>query len=276
MNPLGWGAFSVSAFDSEWYARSMYLDGSRANRHHVATYGEPDEWPYHWFIEGGTSEAGEFVKFEPRLVSDGGNFDPAEWARLFRDAGARFAGPVAEHHDGFSMWDSDVNEWNSVDKGPGLDLLEIFADAVRAEDMKFMLSMHHALNTTGYYSGVAPQQTESLRRLYGQLPEAESEQLWLDKLKEVIDHVSPDLIWQDFALNRIDEQKRLEFLAYYYNHAAGNGQEVVTTFKDGLNTNGSVLDFERGGPAGLLHPYWLTDDSVRHPVGCVLQPRQHA
>jgi alpha-L-fucosidase len=113
-----WGAFSVPAFENEWYPRNMYNPGSGANNHHRSVYGEPAQWPYHNFINGARDRAGNFVQFAPKLPSAGGNFDPAEWAQLFADAGARFAGPVAEHHDGFSMWNSSVNEWNSVDRGP--------------------------------------------------------------------------------------------------------------------------------------------------------------
>ena len=50
-------------------------------------------------------------------------FNSSEWARLFKDAGAKFAGPVAEHHDGFSMWASKVSPWNVYDKGPKKDIM---------------------------------------------------------------------------------------------------------------------------------------------------------
>ena len=82
-----------------------------------AVYGDPSVWPYHNFINGARDKAGNFVQFAPKLKSAGGNFDPDAWAQLFADAGAKFAGPVAEHHDGFSMWNSSVNEWNSVATG---------------------------------------------------------------------------------------------------------------------------------------------------------------
>ena len=118
-----WGVFSVPAFANEWYPRAMYFGGSAENRHHVDTYGDPSVWPYHNFINGGRDKAGNWVQFAPKLRSAGGNFDPDEWARLFLDAGARFAGPVGEHHDGYSMWNSTANEWNSVRTGPKLDLM---------------------------------------------------------------------------------------------------------------------------------------------------------
>src|SRR5689334_24274557 len=118
-----WGVFSVPAFGNEWYPRNMYIGGSAENNHHIATYGDPSVWPYQNFINGARDKAGNFVQFAPKLASAGGAWDPNGWAQLFADAGARFAGPVAEHHDGYSMWNSSVNEWNSVKTGPRLDLL---------------------------------------------------------------------------------------------------------------------------------------------------------
>lgn len=272
-----WGAFSTPAYGSEWYGRDMYRPGSRENQHHIETYGNPAEWGYDKFINGGTDKNGNFVQFAPKLKSQGGNFDPDEWAKLFADSGAKFAGPVAEHHDGFSMWDSQVNEWNSVDKGPGLDLLKLFTDAIRKQDMKLLVAMHHAFNYNGFYE-YAPKQTDpSLQKLYGQLSREQEDQLWYDKLKEVVDQAQPDIIWQDFSLDspgwclsvtspcKVDEQQRLNFLSYYYNQANKWNKEVVTTFKhfdSGFNTNGQVADYERGGPADIVTPYWLTDDAI--------------
>jgi alpha-L-fucosidase len=37
---------------------------------------------------------------------------------------------------------------------------------------------------------------------------------------------------------------------------------VVATYKDGFNDKGEVLDWERGGPADITSPYWLTDDAI--------------
>ncbi|MBY8870679.1 alpha-L-fucosidase [Micromonospora sp. PLK6-60] len=263
-----WGVFSVPAFANEWYPRNMYNPGSNENNHHRNTYGDPSVWPYHNFINGANDRSGRFVQFAPRLRSAGGNFDPADWAQLFVDAGARFAGPVAEHHDGFSMWNSQVNEWNSVARGPRLDLLRLHTDAIRARGLKVFVAMHHAFNFTGFYQWAPQQSDPSLRKLYGQLGTAAQEQLWFDKLREVIDQAQPDVIWQDFDLARISEAQRLRFLAYYYNRAVAWDKEVVATYKDGLERGGTVYDYERGGPAALREPYWLTDDSISSSSWC--------
>ncbi|MFD9126242.1 alpha-L-fucosidase [Kitasatospora sp. NPDC059571] len=266
-----WGVFSVPAYESEWYPRNMHIAGSAANQHHIATYGQPSAWPYHNFINGARDLAGNFVQFAPKLKSAGGNFDPDEWAQLFVDAGAKYAGPVAEHHDGFSMWDSQVNEWNSVAKGPKLNLLQLFATAIRAKNLKLLVAMHHAFNFNGYYDHVAAQSDPSFQKLYGQLSTAQENQLWYDKLKEVIDRAQPDILWQDFDLNKVDETQRLNFLSYYYNQANSWGREVVATYKDGLDNKGEVFDYERGGPADLTSPYWLTDDSISSSSWCYTQ-----
>jgi alpha-L-fucosidase len=263
-----WGVFSVPAFANEWYPRNMYINGSAENNHHKQVYGDPSVWPYHNFINGARDKAGNWVQFAPKLRSAGGNFDPAEWAQLFADAGAKFAGPVAEHHDGYSMWNSSVNEWNAVRTGPRLDLVGLHANAIRAKGLKFMASLHHAYNFTGYYQWVPSQSDPSLRKLYGQLGSAAEQQLWYDKLREVIDLYQPDLVWQDFNLSQVPESQRLNFLSYYYNRAVAWNKDVVATYKDGFNNRGEVFDFERGGPAGIQTPYWLTDDSISSSSWC--------
>ncbi|MEU8050593.1 alpha-L-fucosidase [Micromonospora haikouensis] len=266
-----WGVYSVPAFASEWYPRNMYNNGSGENNHHKSVYGDPAVWPYHNFINGANDKAGNWVQFAPKLKSAGGNWDPNEWAQLFVDAGAKFAGPVAEHHDGFSMWNSQVNEWNSVAKGPRLDLLRLQADAIRGKGLKLWASLHHAFNFTGYFQWAPAQSDASLKKLYGQLGSTPEYQLWYDKLREVIDGYQPDIIYQDFDLSKIPESYRLNFLSYYYNKAVSWNKDVVATYKDGFNNRGEVYDFERGGPAVIQTPYWLTDDSVSSSSWCYTQ-----
>ncbi|HVT71973.1 MAG TPA: alpha-L-fucosidase [Lacunisphaera sp.] len=263
-----WGVYSVPAFANEWYPRSMYITGSTENRHHLATYGTLAEWPYDHFITGDRDKQGRWVQFAPKLKSAGGQFDPDEWAQLFADAGAKFAGPVAEHHDGFSLWASKVNPWNAQDMGPHLDLVRLLTDAIRRHDLKVFLSMHHAFNITGYYSAVPKTDDPKLQILYGQQGKEKNEALWLAKHKEIIDGYHPDIIYQDFNLHLISQPVLLGFLAYYYNQAATWHKEVVATFKDGLTTQCAVLDYERGGPADIVDDYWLTDDAISSSSWC--------
>lgn len=263
-----WGVYSVPAYGNEWYPGNMYISGSNENNHHRSVFGDPSSWPYHNFINGARDKAGNWVQFAPKLTSAGGNFDPNAWAQLFLDAGAKFAGPVAEHHDGYSMWNSTVNEWNAARTGPQLDLVRLHADAIRGKGLKFMVSLHHAYHFTGFYDHVPTQPTTTLKKLYGQLGSSAENQLWYDKLKEVVDGYRPDLIWQDFNLPQVSESQRLNFLAYYYNKAVAWNADVVATYKDGFNNRGEVFDFERGGPADIQNPYWLTDDSISSSSWC--------
>src|SRR5690348_2286572 len=85
---IHWGLYSLPAFGSEWYSRNMYIEGSPEYAHHIQTYGPHIKFGYKDFIPKFTAE----------------HFDPEAWTALFRDAGARYVVPVAEHHDGFSMY----------------------------------------------------------------------------------------------------------------------------------------------------------------------------
>lgn len=269
-----WGVFSVPAYGDEWYPRRMYNPGDIIYSHHLATFGNPftnssvQLFPYHYFITGHTNLAGTFSQFAPKLAAQGGSWNPTAWAQLFANAGAKFAGPVAEHHDGYSMWNSSVNEWNSVAHGPHQDLTAIWTAAIRAQGLKLLLAIHTAYNFTGFFQFAPAQTNASLQKLYGQLGTAAENQLWQAKLKEVIDGYRPDIIYQDFNLGQIQESNRLNFLSYYYNQAQASNQQVIATFKDGFSLFSELYDFERGGPDDILYPYWMTDESISPTSWC--------
>ena len=54
-----------------------------------------------------------------------------EWARCAVAAGMRYAILTTQHHDGFSLWNSDANPFNSFNYGPKCDIVGEFADACR-------------------------------------------------------------------------------------------------------------------------------------------------
>jgi len=259
-----WGAFCYPAFGSEWYPRNMFNKGSGEYNHHMSVYGDPlGNWPYDKFLTGANDKSGKLAKFAPKQVADGGSWDPDAWAQLFAEAGAKMAGPVAEHHDGFSMWKSTCNEWNSVDKGPNLDLVGILAKAYRAKGMKFMVSTHTAYNFTGYYQWAPAQSDASFKKLYGQLGESAEEALWLSKEKELIDGYQPDYMWHDFSMGGFSDSNKLAYLAYYYNKGVEWGKDVVVSYNDGFSGHaGEIHQEERAGEAGLSATFWLSEDTL--------------
>ncbi|MBD3176822.1 MAG: alpha-L-fucosidase [Armatimonadia bacterium] len=245
-----WGPYSVPAFGNEWYPRNMYQEGSATQRHHIETYGPLSEFGYKNFI--------------PQFTA--ASFDADEWAELFLQSGAKFAGPVAEHHDGFSMWDSEVNRWNAADMGPRRDVVGELVAAVRGRGMKVVTSFHHAFNIQGYYAQAQDWDTTNpeYRDLYGQFDDpAEAYGRWLTKLKEVIDAYQPDQIWFDFGLADVPDDYKQRMAAYYYNMESEWGKPVIITRKgDHLPQGVGVLDIERAKMERPAEQLWQTDDSV--------------
>ena len=262
-----WGVYSVPAFGNEWYPCTMYQKGSGENKHHIATYGDPVKFGYHDFI--------------PMFKAE--KFDANRWADLFVKAGARFAGPVAEHHDNFSMWDSKVTPWNAMAMGPKRDLTGELEKAIRARGMKFITTFHHERpgiwekspgHFDGHYAGVKTNYPDALkdpklREFYGDVPREQYLKLWQDKLTEVIDRYKPDLIWHDAWMETIPAPTMNGYLAHYFNRAAEWKREVVVTVK-GLDLPRSIAveDFEKGRADNLTDFPWLTDDTISDGSWC--------
>src|SRR5579872_5412502 len=135
---IHWGVYSVPAFDNEWYPRNMYQQGSPVFEHHLATYGPQLKFGYKDFIPQFTAQ----------------HFDARRWADLFRKSGAKYVVPVAEHHDGFPMYDCSFTDWNAAKMGPKRDVVGELAAAVRAQGLHFGASSHRAEHWWFYDGGM--------------------------------------------------------------------------------------------------------------------------
>ena len=105
-----------------------------------------------------------------------------------------------------------------------LNMAAIHAQAFRKKGLKFLMAMHHAYHFTGYYQYVPTQTDPSLQLLYGQQGTTVENQLWLAKLKEIVDEFQPDIVWQDFNLSQVQEPMRLQFLAVLLQRRAVAGR----------------------------------------------------
>jgi len=263
-----WGIYCVPATGPNvtWYPYNMYREGTPQFDYHVKTYGHPSKFGYKDFIPMFTAE----------------HFDPDEWAELFKRAGAKFAGPVAEHHDGFPMWDCSDTDWCAAKMGPKRDVVGELEKAIRAQDMKFMVAMHHAENwwffphwrkdfdtSAPKYAGLygEPHNLNFLDKTmeWGDQdkPDAKFLNRWKKRLVEVVDRYTPDYVWFDFGLKFIHEQYKQEFLAYYYNKGAEWGREVVASYKwDNLPPGTGLVDIELGKMSDQTYYEWITDTTV--------------
>jgi len=276
-----WGVYSVPACgpNATWYPYNMYREGSLQNLYHRLTYGEVSDFGYKDFIPLFTAE----------------HFDSDEWAELFKKSGAGFAGPIGEHHDGFSMWRSKLSRWNAYEMGPKRDIAAELSKSIRAQGLRYMAAMHHAETWYFYphwkteydvsnpeYSGLyGPIHNENWNGKGAELdpetytanhehfwpkmehPSKEFHDLWLGKLKEYVDLYEPDLLWFDFGLKYIQEEYKKEFVSYYYNKADELGKEFIITYKwHNLVVGSGIEDVEQGQHDELTYNFWVTDTTA--------------
>ena len=267
---IHWGAYSVPAYGNEWYPRNMYVSGSDEYKHHIATYGRQDEFGYKDFL--------------PLFKAE--HFDPAAWAELFKKAGAKYVVPVAEHHDGFAMYDSGLSDWTAVKMGPHRDTTGELAKAVRAAGLHFGFSSHRVehnfflgvgrsipsdVNDPQYAAFYGPAHTwlnnKSGTPLDGDFTYVSPAWAddWLARGAELVQKYHPDIVYFDWWIGQASIRPNLtRFAAYYYNTSLKYGDHVgVINYKDyAMQEHSGVLDIERGQLGDTRPLYWQTDTSV--------------
>lgn len=255
----------------DWYAREMYLPGSRAYTHHLNHYGHP-------------ADRG-FMEIQNLWKAD--RWDPARLLDLYKRAGIKYFMALANHHDNLDTWPSQHHPWNTTRVGPRKDIVGTWARLARERGLRFAVSNHSAhawhwgqpaygydpegpragqrydaYKLTGaqgrgtWWEGLDPQQLysgrhmpmpdgirtnreaaewhESTDRLWSEgVPTGDFARTWLLRCQDLVRKYRPDMVYFDnFDLPL--EQYGLDFTAWYYNESMqwhGGRLEAVVTAK---------------------------------------------
>lgn len=254
---IHWGVYSVPAFGNEWYPRNMYVQGSPEFEHHRETYGEHTKFGYKDFI--------------PQFTAS--EFSAEAWARLFREAGAQFVVPVAEHHDGFAMYDSQRTRWKASAMGPCRDVVGELTEAVRGQWMVAGASTHRAEHWWFMHGGTefaSDVLDPEVADFYGPaqspaMPPNDQYVIdWFLRTIEIIDTYRPQVLWFDWWIEQpVFEPWLRKIAAYFYNQAGRWKSGVVIQYKyDAFRPGTAVLDIERGALGGIHPRVWQNDTSV--------------
>ena len=269
---IHWGIYSVPSFSSEWYSRNMYIKDSPEYNHHIETYGKHKDFGYKDFI--------------PMFTAD--KFDPKQWAELFSEAGAKYVVPVAEHHDGFQMYQSELSHWNAYEMGPKRDVLGELSGAFEEKGLTLGASSHRIEHwffmghgrefesdvkepmELGDFYWPAQKEGDTHDLFSEPVPTAEFLDDWLLRCCELVDKYRPKEFYFDWWIQHSAAKPYLKkFAAYYYNRAIEWGEEVTICYKhDAFAFGTATVDIERGKFAEVQPFKWQTDTAIARNSWC--------
>ncbi len=248
------------------YSAIGYRRGGRGYAEHVPKiiYRDPRHY-YPYVKERWGAHPPEFGYKDIVKEFKAENWDPEQWAQLFKEVGAKYVVFTAEHHDGWANWDSELTPWNAVDKGPKRDLVGDLGKALRKEGLKYAPSYHRERHTGFFakaqfavHSEPLPDIAEEIARdpeaamLYG--PHFSYSQAFVDdyvaRWKEIEAKYQPDMLWMDDfpiytrdgnqvrkgtakpEIRYFDDQLRA-MITDFMNQGAARGQAVYVNNKGG-------------------------------------------
>lgn len=200
---IHWGVYSVPAW-------------APANAD-IGVYAKYAEW--YWYRIHDNSKAGKLFRdyhnkmygsdfryqdFAPQFKAE--HFDPAQWADVFKNSGAKYVVLTSKHHEGFTLWPSEQSwNWNSMDIGPHRDLCGDLSAAVKSAGLHM-----------GFYYSLY----EWFNPLYKSNPEKYVDDHMLPQMKDLVTSYKPDILWTDGEWDMPSEKwKSTEFLSWLYNES---------------------------------------------------------
>lgn len=233
---LHWGAFSSPSFGSEWFW--WYLDGEKKPEY--LDFMKKNYKPNTTYQDLASDFSAEF-------------FDPIAWAETFNASGARYVVLTSKHHEGFTMWPSDVSfSWNAMDIGPNRDLVGDLANAVRIfPNLRF--GLYHSL-----FEWFNPLYLRD--KASGFQRQDFIQRKTMPELYELVERYKPDVIWSDGEGEASSTYwNSTHFLAWLYNESPVK-DTVVTNDRWGNETackhGGFYSCMDRYNPGKLVNHKW--------------------
>jgi alpha-L-fucosidase len=246
---IHWGVYAVPSYApvgkySEWYWNSLMKGPKDPTwQFHTKNYGE--KFPY--------------FDFAPMFKAE--MYDPAHWAGVFADSGARYIVLTSKHHDGYTLWPSEhANKswgrpWTSVDIGPKKDLIGPLGDEVRKRGMRMGL----------YYS---------LYEWYNPLWKSDRKQYVAEHMhpqfKDVVTRYKPEVIFSDGEWDMPSADWRsAELLAWLFNESPVKESVVINDRwgKETRHKHGGYFTTEyTAGLESGTHP-WEESRGMGHSYG---------
>lgn len=229
-----WGVYSVPAYSgpedyAEWFLRGLQLGDTLRTRFMRENYGEDFR----------------YREFAPLFRAE--LFQPREWAEIFSRSGARYVVLVSKHHDGYALWPSRFSPgWNSVEVGPGRDLVGELTEAVRGTGLRMGL----------YYS--LGEWTHPLYRWSTDPPdraEAYVREHMAPQFKELVSTYRPSLIFSDGDWgNTWQDWGSRELIGWYFDTV---GPEAVVNDRWGAGSDIGFKTPEYSAGLGLGQRPWV-------------------
>ncbi len=270
-----WGPQSVPR-SGDWYARFMYVPGTKQYDHHLKNYGHPSTTGYKDIIPLWKAE----------------KFDPDALMKLYVKAGAKYFVSMGVHHDNFDLWDSKYHSWNAVKMGPKRDIVGDWQKSAKKYGLRFGVSEHLGASYSwfapshGYdqfwpkngigYDGENPAFSElyhtgkdkpyrNSKTWYTDNPESQQE--WFNRISDLVNHYQPDFLYSDGGIPFGVVGKTLIANFYNNNIKQHNGKlDAVYTHKDigsgEFIAEAGVQDVERGVMDAINPRPWQTDTSI--------------
>jgi alpha-L-fucosidase len=273
-----WGPQAQPA-QGDWYARNMYIEGSRQYKWHVEHYGHPSKFGYKDIIPLWKAE----------------KWDPDRLMRIYKRAGARCFGCSATHHDNFDLWNSKFQRWNAVNFGPKKDVVGIWQQSAAKHGLRFgvgsglwasyhWFSVNKGHDQAGPYAGVpydgndpkyqdlyhAEPRTPSIGSAW-ELSTPESwHRAWFQRLIDLVEHYQLDLLSNDGPIP-FGETGRAVVASFYNENMKRHGGRLDGVYNakndhvhadSGFDEHAVTLNIERGAVDDILPEPWQHETCI--------------